>query len=159
MVYYGLCPQREDQLTKDENVNVFVYRQTVLNVMRAMKGARFKGFSTREEAETFSKGINTVALIGASHASLENANEYPTPRNQDLASKLRTAVEQGDQIAFMKLVLDACYLIGSGDNPTILHIGCHYNPTHSSQGEPAWDCPHAHGHSGGPRVYEINVSG
>lgn len=60
---------------------------------------------------------------GTSPVNLERANEFRSPRTQDLTAKLRKAVEKGDKEAFSKLVwANPRYLIGSGDNPTIVHV-------------------------------------
>uniref|UniRef100_A0A8C7HM29 Ankyrin repeat and LEM domain containing 2 n=1 Tax=Oncorhynchus kisutch TaxID=8019 RepID=A0A8C7HM29_ONCKI len=168
LVYYGVCPHWEESVVTDDKVHVYVDRKKALRAMMTMKESRFKSFSTREEAEKFSKGINehcpavangsftsfvsckiskkkvdrhayndTLVLPGSPTASgtlpvnLERANEFRSPRTQDLTAKLRNAVEKGDKEAFSKLVWDnPRYLIGSGDNPTIVHEGCHYNVLH-----------------------------
>lgn len=53
----------------------------------------------------------------------ERANSYKNPRTQDLTSKLRKAVEQGDEDTFSDLIWsNPRYLIGSGDNPTIVQV-------------------------------------
>lgn len=56
---------------------------------------------------------------------MEKANEFKSPRIQDLTTKLRTAVEKGDKETFKELVWgNPRYLIGSGDNPTIVQVDC-----------------------------------
>ncbi|KAK2902453.1 hypothetical protein Q8A73_012199 [Channa argus] len=61
----------------------------------------------------------------------ERANSFESPRTQDLTAKLRKAVEKGDEVAFSELVWsNPRYLIGSGDNPTIVQMGCRYNVMH-----------------------------
>lgn len=53
----------------------------------------------------------------------ERANCFKSPRTQDLTAKLRKAVEKGDKEAFGELVWNnPRYLIGSGDNPTIVQV-------------------------------------
>ena len=53
----------------------------------------------------------------------ERANSFKSPRTQDLTAKLRKAVEKGDEVAFGELVWsNPRYLIGSGDNPTIVQV-------------------------------------
>lgn len=53
----------------------------------------------------------------------ERANSFKNPRTQDLTAKLRKAVEKGDEGAFRDLVWsNPRYLIGSGDNPTIVQV-------------------------------------
>lgn len=53
----------------------------------------------------------------------ERANSFKSPRTQDLTAKLRKAVEKGDRETFGELVWNnPRYLIGSGDNPTIVQV-------------------------------------
>lgn len=53
----------------------------------------------------------------------ERANSFKSPRAQDLTAKLRKAVEKGDEGAFFDIVWsNPRYLIGSGDNPTIVQV-------------------------------------
>lgn len=53
----------------------------------------------------------------------ERANSYKTPRTQDLTAKLRKAVEKGEDDTFSDLTWsNPRYLIGSGDNPTIVQV-------------------------------------
>lgn len=55
--------------------------------------------------------------------SKERANSFKSPRTQDLTAKLRKAVEKGDETAFLELIWsNPRYLIGSGDNPTIVQV-------------------------------------
>lgn len=55
--------------------------------------------------------------------NMEKPNEFKSPRVQDLTAKLRNAVETGDEEAFKRLVWEnPRYLIGSGDNPTIVQV-------------------------------------
>ncbi|XP_010897237.2 ankyrin repeat and LEM domain-containing protein 2 [Esox lucius] len=156
LVYYGVCPHWEEPVVTDDKVHVFVDRKKALKAMMTMNGSRFKAFSTREEAEKFSKGFSEHSPASASPTpvvpqgmlepvvhtdsptagvdspvNLERPNEFRSPRTQDLTAKLRKAVEEGDKEAFSKLVwANPRYLIGSGDNPTIVHEGCHYNVLH-----------------------------
>ncbi|XP_029546106.1 ankyrin repeat and LEM domain-containing protein 2-like [Salmo trutta] len=139
-------------VTDRDKVHVYVDRKKALRAMMTMKGSRFKPFSTREEAEKFSKCINDISPSASAFApvgpqrvlemdhspllqpypvNLERANDFRSPRTQDLTAKLRNAVEKGDKEAFSRLVwANPRYLIGSGDNPTIVHEGCHYNVLH-----------------------------
>lgn len=53
----------------------------------------------------------------------ERANSYKNPRTQDLTAKLRKAVEKGEEDTFSDLIWsNPRYLIGSGDNPTIVQV-------------------------------------
>lgn len=55
--------------------------------------------------------------------SKERPNSYKSPRMQDLTAKLRKAVEKGEETVFLELIWsNPRYLIGSGDNPTIVQV-------------------------------------
>lgn len=160
---------------------MFTDRKDALQAVKTMKGARFKAFPNREDAEKFAKGICdyflspsktlpcvspakpgavvskgghasclglfgflsvVVPLVLNDHVTLqrftlissvdtvevdtinrERANSFKSPRTQDLTAKLRKAVEKGDREAFFELVWNnPRYLIGSGDNPTIVQV-------------------------------------
>lgn len=152
--YYGVCPLHEDLLARNERAHVYTDKKDALQAVKLMKGARFKAFPNREEAEKFAKGICDyypspsksapcvspvkpgVSLVKGDSMEVdtinrEKANSYKSPRTQDLTAKLRKAVEKGDEAAFNDLVWsNPRYLIGSGDNPTIVQEGCRYNVMH-----------------------------
>ncbi|XP_067862241.1 ankyrin repeat and LEM domain-containing protein 2 [Heptranchias perlo] len=155
-LYYGVCPVWDDILTKNDKVHLYLDKKEALQAVKMMKGSRFKAFTNREDAEKFARGIcdyypspsKSSACISPLKAGLmcnrdgtnslevestnrERANSYKSPRSQDLTSKLRKAVEKGDKMAFIDLVWsNPRYLIGSGDNPTVLQEGCRYNAMH-----------------------------
>uniref|UniRef100_A0A667ZPU0 Ankyrin repeat and LEM domain-containing protein 2 n=1 Tax=Myripristis murdjan TaxID=586833 RepID=A0A667ZPU0_9TELE len=151
--FYGVCPLWEDVLTRNERAHVYTDKKEALQAVKMMKGARFKAFSNREEAEKFAKGIcdyypspnKSAPCVSPVKPGLvickdnmevdtinrERANSFKSPRTQDLTAKLRKAVEKGDEVAFSELVWsNPRYLIGSGDNPTIVQEGCRYNVMH-----------------------------
>ncbi|KAM4576207.1 ankyrin repeat and LEM domain-containing protein 2 isoform 1-T3 [Odontesthes bonariensis] len=152
--YYGVCPPWEDALARNDGAHVFTDKKEALQAVKMMKGARFKAFPNREAAETFAKGIcdyfpspnkstpcvspiRSGQVIGKAEnmevdtISKERANSFKSPRSQDLTAKLRKAVEKGDESAFFELVWsNPRYLIGSGDNPTVVQEGCRYNAMH-----------------------------
>ncbi|NWW91580.1 ANKL2 protein, partial [Rhynochetos jubatus] len=73
-------------------------------------------------------------------ANKERPNSYKSPRTQDLTAKLRKAVEKGDTATFSELIWsNPRYLIGSGDNPTVVQEGCRYNVMHvaAKENQPA----------------------
>ncbi|XP_061116885.1 ankyrin repeat and LEM domain-containing protein 2 isoform X2 [Conger conger] len=155
-VYYGVCPLWEDVLDRNERVHVYVDKKEALQAVKKMKGARFKPFSNREDAEKFAKGIcdyypspsksapcvspgkpgvvfykEGPSVLEAETINRERANSFKSPRTQDITAKLRKAVEKGDAAAFSELVWsNPRYLIGSGDNPTVVQEGCRYNAMH-----------------------------
>uniref|UniRef100_A0A3Q3X2G2 LEM domain-containing protein n=1 Tax=Mola mola TaxID=94237 RepID=A0A3Q3X2G2_MOLML len=156
--YYGVCPPLDDVLARNEGAHVYTDKNVVLQKVKMIKGVRFKAFANREDAEKFAKGIcdyvsspnKSTACVSPAKPGLvvskenmevdninrERANSFKSPRTQDLTAKLRKAVEKGDEVAFRELVWNnPRYLIGSGDNPTIVQEGCRYNVMHVASKE------------------------
>ncbi|XP_045671613.1 ankyrin repeat and LEM domain-containing protein 2 [Ursus americanus] len=159
-LYYGVCPAYEDTPARNEKIHVYEDKKEALQAVKMIKGSRFKAFSSREDAEKFARGIcdyfpspskASLPLSPVKIAPLfssgglkdglypsesetinrERANSYKTPRTQDLTAKLRKAVEKGEEETFSDLTWsNPRYLIGSGDNPTIVQEGCRYNVMH-----------------------------
>ncbi|NXS94692.1 ANKL2 protein, partial [Jacana jacana] len=154
-LFYGVCPVYDDILARNERIHVYEDKKEALQAVKMIKGSRFKAFSNREDAEKFAKGIcdyfpspskSSLCLspvkTGAFNrdglcspetdsANKERANSYKSPRTQDLTAKLRKAVEKGDTVTFSELIWsNPRYLIGSGDNPTVVQEGCRYNVMH-----------------------------
>ncbi|NXK50815.1 ANKL2 protein, partial [Chauna torquata] len=154
-LFYGVCPVYDDILARNERIHVYEDKKEALQAVKMIKGSRFKAFSNREDAEKFAKGIcdyfpspskSSLCLspmkIGSFNrdglcspemetANKERANSYKSPRTQDLTAKLRKAVEKGDISTFSELIWsNPRYLIGSGDNPTVVQEGCRYNVMH-----------------------------
>uniref|UniRef100_A0A673V1N4 Ankyrin repeat and LEM domain-containing protein 2 n=2 Tax=Suricata suricatta TaxID=37032 RepID=A0A673V1N4_SURSU len=159
-LYYGVCPAYEDPPARNERILVYEDKKEALQAVRMIKGSRFKAFSSREDAEKFARGIcdyfpspskassalspvRTAPLLStgglrdglysseSETVNKERANSYKTPRTQDLTAKLRKAVEKGEEDTFSDLTWsNPRYLIGSGDNPTIVQEGCRYNVMH-----------------------------
>ncbi|XP_069788660.1 ankyrin repeat and LEM domain-containing protein 2 isoform X2 [Narcine bancroftii] len=159
-MYYGVCTVWDDGLPRNDKVHVYLDKNDALRATRMMKGSRFKAFTNKEDAEKFSKGIcdycpspsKSTASVSplkgnvihhrdcTSSLEAEGTNRgranIESPRSQDLTSKLRKAIEKGDSATFLELVWsNPCYLIGSGDNPTVLQEGCRYNAMHVSAKE------------------------
>uniref|UniRef100_A0A8C4Z8K5 Ankyrin repeat and LEM domain containing 2 n=1 Tax=Gadus morhua TaxID=8049 RepID=A0A8C4Z8K5_GADMO len=153
--FYGVCPLWEDVLARNERPHVYTDKKDALQVVKMIKGARFKAFPSREDAEKFAKGMcdyfpspskstscgPVMAKGSAFYHCLDNtevdainrerANSFKSPRTQDLTAKLRKSVEKGDESTFNDLIWsNPRYLIGSGDNPTIVQEGCRYNVMH-----------------------------
>lgn len=108
----SLLPPRSRSVSELENTKPVLQahlRPTVLVFCSCLFSAFFC-FSTPDNMEVDS--INR-----------ERANSFKSPRTQDLTAKLRKAVEKGDEAAFSELVWNnPRYLIGSGDNPTIVQV-------------------------------------
>ncbi|NXX48470.1 ANKL2 protein, partial [Tricholaema leucomelas] len=152
-LFYGVCPVYDDILARNERIHVYEDKKEALQAVKMIKGSRFKAFSNREDAEKFAKGIcdyfpspskSSLCLSPVTYvltdglcspetetANKERANSYKSPRTQDLTAKLRKAVEKGDTATFSELIWsNPRYLIGSGDNPTVVQEGCRYNVMH-----------------------------
>ncbi|KAK0150246.1 Ankyrin repeat and LEM domain-containing protein 2 [Merluccius polli] len=146
-LFYGVCPLWEDVLARNERPHVYTDKKDALQVVKKMKGSRFKGFPAREDAEKFAKGMCDYFPSPSKSTSCgpvmakdnmevdainrERANSFKSPRTQDLTAKLRKSVEKGDEVTFNELIWNnPRYLIGSGDNPTIVQEGCRYNVMH-----------------------------
>ncbi|KAM9547907.1 ankyrin repeat and LEM domain-containing protein 2-like isoform 2-T8 [Salvelinus alpinus] len=155
--FYGVCPLWDDVLATNERSHVYGDKKEALQAVKKMRvGARFKAFSNQEDAEKFAKGIcdyypspskcapcvspvipglvfckDNIPVVEVDAINRERANSFKSPRCQDLTAKLRKAVEKGDEVAFSELVWsNPRYLIGSGDNPTVVQEGCRYNVMH-----------------------------
>ncbi|XP_023576429.1 ankyrin repeat and LEM domain-containing protein 2 [Octodon degus] len=159
-LYYGVCPVYEDGPVRNERIHVYEDKKEALQAVKMIKGSRFKAFPTREDAEKFARGIcdyfpspsrassplspvkvaplfssggwkDGLCFSESETINKDGANSYKNPRVQDLTSKLRKAVEQGEEKAFSDLIWsNPRYLIGSGDTPTIVQEGCRYNVMH-----------------------------
>ncbi|XP_053557869.1 ankyrin repeat and LEM domain-containing protein 2 isoform X2 [Bombina bombina] len=155
-IYYAVCPVFEDSPAKDEKIHIYIDKKEAMQVVKMLKGSRFKAFPSREDAEKFARGICdycpspsktslTMSPVKLSPALVrdlasspeieslnkEKANSFKSPRTQDLTAKLRKAVEKGETATFSELIWsNPRYLIGSGDNPTVVQEGCRYNVMH-----------------------------
>ncbi|KAG5840446.1 hypothetical protein ANANG_G00188910 [Anguilla anguilla] len=132
-VFYGVCPVWEDVLTRNDRVHVYLDKKEALQAVKMMKGARFKPFPNREDAEKFAKGIcdyypspsKSAPCVSPGKPGVVFYKEGPS------VLELRKAVEKGDAATFSELVWsNPRYLIGSGDNPTVVQEGCRYNAMH-----------------------------
>ncbi|XP_063820775.1 ankyrin repeat and LEM domain-containing protein 2 isoform X2 [Pseudophryne corroboree] len=156
LMFYAVCPVYEEIQDGNEKDHIYIDKKEALQVVKTMKGSRFKAFQSREDAEKFARGIcdyypspsksnmpsSPVKLVsglvrdGVSAPDVESlnkekANSFKSPRTQDLTAKLRKAVEKGDIATFSDLIWsNPRYLIGSGDNPTVVQEGCRYNVLH-----------------------------
>ncbi|XP_053849657.1 ankyrin repeat and LEM domain-containing protein 2 isoform X3 [Vidua macroura] len=116
-LFYGVCPVYDDILARNGKSSLCLSPVKV--------GSFNRDGLCSPESDTVNK---------------ERANSYKSPRTQDLTSKLRKAVEKGDTATFSDLIWsNPRYLIGSGDNPTIVQEGCRYNVMHvaAKENQPA----------------------
>ncbi|XP_071032992.1 uncharacterized protein [Parasteatoda tepidariorum] len=121
----------EDE-SKDNDVPlVFDNKGDALKLLKLHKNARYKSFTSKEEAEKFSlqsAASETVETPNPSLSPFEDEDGLPSVKCQDLVI-LRKAIEQGSAQSFSQLVWEnARYLVNyHGDTPSILHEGFRYN--------------------------------
>ncbi|XP_075131307.1 ankyrin repeat and LEM domain-containing protein 2 isoform X2 [Leptodactylus fuscus] len=155
-LFYAVCPVYDETPARTEKIHIYTDKKEALQIVKMLKGSRFKAFHSREDAEKFARGVcdyypspnkSSLSLSPGKVASgllkdglsatdveslnKEKANSFKSPRTQDLTAKLRKAVEKGDLATFYELIWsNPRYLIGSGDNPTVVQEGCRYNVMH-----------------------------
>lgn len=137
-IFYGVCydvvrPASEGGLP---NVPVvFTSKEEALKTAKKFKGARFKGFKTRVEAEGFSRSRsreqeNSPAVTSSLSSPTDPVSSFKGPTPQELV-KFRNVIELGSREEFLDIVLgNPRYLIGPGDTPVILQEGFRYNAIH-----------------------------
>ena len=102
--------------------------------MKKFKGARFRGFKSRDEAESFYRSHEqetSLAVTNSLSASpADPVSKFKGPTPQELI-KFRKIIEKGSRDEFLEMVLiNPRYLIGPGDTPVILQEGFRYNALH-----------------------------
>ena len=115
---------------------VFISKEEALKTVKKFKGALFKGFKTRDEAERFSRSRSneqetSLAVMNSLSASpADPVSKFKGPTPQELI-KFRKIIEKGSRDEFLEMVLiNPRYLIGPGDTPVILQEGFRYNALH-----------------------------
>ncbi|XP_067949070.1 ankyrin repeat and LEM domain-containing protein 2-like [Watersipora subatra] len=104
-----------------------------LEILKKIKPARMKQFSTQEDAILFnSTQPDTPSQNEKGIGSGAETLPYPSLKLQDLVV-LRQAIEKGNTDKIKELVeSNPRYLISSGDTPTILQERYRYNALHSA---------------------------
>ena len=108
-------------------------REELYKVLKRLKGARFKWYSTEQEAiaayddlQAEVKEITTSATV----TNKESASKYPSVSTVGL-NKFRKLIEDGHFEEFKKCVWDnPRYLVNAGDAPEVLKPGTRYNALH-----------------------------
>lgn len=127
-----------DRCNNDGNKNtepaVFSSKQQALQAVKQLKskGARFKAFKTREEAERFS--LSSVSSVSCSPGPVQKpvdpVGNFKKPTPQELI-QFRKIIESGNFQEFLSIVNNnPKYLISSGDTPVVLQEGFRYNALH-----------------------------
>ncbi|KAK9891566.1 hypothetical protein WA026_015526 [Henosepilachna vigintioctopunctata] len=141
-IYYGVYIPNDFQTT-NSNTNVYKDKNSVLQLLKQHKRARFKAFNLFHEAVEF-------ALNGSENCNISANNYFPIqksvvdspvllgekpspfkgPKPQDLII-LRKAIEKGDYDLVDQIIWkNPRYLISNGDTPSILQEGSRYNALH-----------------------------
>jgi hypothetical protein len=140
--FYGV--QLPSEACMPRGCFVFMNKEDAVKLIKEKKGGRFKAFSSHPEAEEFSKmsenstgampstptGIPVQAVLAPVRVIPSESSSFRSLKFQELLP-LRRAIEMEDVGTIQSLVWsNPRYLIGSGDNPTILHEGSRYNALH-----------------------------
>lgn len=110
---------------------VFEDREQALKMCKKFKGARFKCFTSRAEAELFVESAGNDGIVGSNGDKIRELPSeklpFSGPGPQDLL-ELRRTIERGDAGAFSKMVWgNPRYLIGAGDTPTMVRERYRYH--------------------------------
>ena len=136
-MFYGVC-LLEDGIDQDllgsRIVSVFTDKSEALHCVKKNNGARFRAFSTRNEAEAFAAGkLHTPSRQHSQElppVPVEPTSEYKGPKHGEI-THFRKVIETGELDEVSKLIYgNPRYLITSADTPVILQEGCHYNSMH-----------------------------
>lgn len=134
-IFYGVCFDVNRSSSESASPSlpafspaVFSSKDEALKMAKKVKGARFKGFKSKLEAECFAR--SRFQEQEQSPAPKDPASNFKTPTPQNLV-KFRTIIERGTKGEFQEVVLkNPRYLIGPGDTPVILQEGSRYNALH-----------------------------
>ena len=136
--FYGVCLDNGSacESVGSKCISVFTDRNEALHCVKKNNGARFRSFSTRNEAEAFASGkLRTPSRLLSQELSpgpVEPTSDYKTPKGKGgEITTYRQLIEKGDLDNVAKLIYgNPKYLISSGDTPFIIQEGCHYNSMH-----------------------------
>ncbi|XP_066274350.1 ankyrin repeat and LEM domain-containing protein 2-like [Branchiostoma lanceolatum] len=115
--------------------HVYTKRSEALTTLKKIKGARFKAFKNRKDADDFSlQKTPPVPVqkpeVEAEATKGEKANNFKAPKVPEL-NRLRKSFEQGDKVTFLETVWNnPRFLISSGDTPVILQEGSRWSALH-----------------------------
>jgi len=108
-------------------------KQELHDVMKKLKGSRFKWFESEEKAIQTLKTMQIVSKeLGSdvATASKESANVFPSVSTIEL-NKFRKLIEDGNIEEFRSYVQNnPRYLVSAGDAPEIVKPGTRYNAMH-----------------------------
>ena len=136
-IYYGVWLPFIPKTDVCQVPLVFRSQADALKAMKGHKGSRFKSFSSKEEAKTFSLSklpqlsVDKICAYVANH--VEQQNQLKTvpkaPSFQELM-KYRRGIEENDLTAVQVCLSNPRYLISSSDIPVVLQEGARLNAVH-----------------------------
>ena len=133
--FYGVCllDNRTDiDGHSSKTFSVFTDKSEALHCVKQNDGARFRAFSTRNEAEAFASGKLPSWQPSQEQPPIpaEPVSQYRGPKRGEITN-IRKLIEKGEVDSVAKLIYsNPRYLISSGDTPVIIQEGCHYNGMH-----------------------------
>ena len=138
-IFYGVCFDVVRSSNSESGLPsvpaVFTSKDEALKTAKKFKGARFKGFKNRDEAESFSRSRskeqeNSPAVTSSLSSPADPVSNFKGPTPQELV-KFRKIIENGSRDEVYEMALkNPRYLIGPGDTPVILQEGFRYNALH-----------------------------
>ena len=136
-IYYGVWLPFIPKADVCQVPLIFRSQADALKAMKGHKGSRFKSFSSKEEAKTFSLSklpqlsVDKLCAYVANH--VEQQNQLKTvpkaPSFQELM-KYRKGIEENDLTAVQVCLNNPKYLISSSDIPVVLQEGARLNAVH-----------------------------
>ena len=136
-IYYGVWLPFIPKADVCQVPLIFRSQAEALKAMKGHKGSRFKSFSSKEEAKTFSLSklpqlsVDKLCAYVANH--VEQQNQLKTvpkaPSFQELM-KYRKGIEENDLTAVQVCLNNPKYLISSSDIPVVLQEGARLNAVH-----------------------------
>lgn len=140
VIFYGVCVQVDINGSDNQNnvldsaCPVFTDKLDALQCVKKNNGARFRAFSSRNDAVAFAKGnIHTPTRLPSQELSsgpAEPISDYKSLKPAEI-TKFRKLIENGDGAGVSKAIYsNPKYLISSVDKPVIVQEGCHYNSMH-----------------------------
>jgi hypothetical protein len=131
-IFYGLFIPSEFNTPPGIRL-IYTKRQEVVEAARKIKGARFKAFSSRDEAERYERtktGNDAQSDADTSLIFEGNHNGLSAPKQPEL-NRLRGSIEMGELESFNRSVQsNPRFLVSSGDTPVALQKSCKWNALH-----------------------------
>ena len=126
--YYGVCWNDSELSDLQKKPTIFCTQKDALKAIKNKKGARFKCFRSRAEAEKFSLSSDLSSNNPVVCDEPKNPLKSPTPQEVII---FREAMKRSDKdVVFSLLQSNPKYLISSVETPVIMQEGSRYNGMH-----------------------------